>query len=63
MLDGEDSGGVSGETVIVGEEEAGGDDPSSGGEGIIVAGSGVGESVDKRRAGTRGEGEKKGTSL
>ena len=33
MLDGEDSDGVSGETVVVGEEEAGRDDSGSGGEG------------------------------
>ena len=46
----------------MGEEEAGRDDPSSGGEGIIVAGFGVGEFVDKQRTGTRGDGEKKGTS-
>ena len=62
MLDGEDSDGVSGETVVVGEEEAGRDNPSSGGEGIIVAGSEVGELVDKRGVGTRGDGEKKGRS-
>ena len=62
MLNGEDSDGVRGETVIVGEEEASRDDSSSGGEGIIVAGSEVGEPVDKRGVGTRGDGEKKGTS-
>ena len=62
MLDGEDLDRVSGETVVVGQEEAGRDDSSSGGEGIIVAGFEVGELVDKRGVGTRGDGEKKGTS-
>ena len=47
MLDGEDLDGVSGETVVVGEEEASRDNSSSGGEGIIVASVEVGESVDK----------------
>ena len=54
---------MSGKTIIVGEEESGLDVASSGGEGIIMAGSGVRESVDKRGIGTRGDGEKKGTSL
>ena len=62
MLDGEDSDGVSREMVVVGEEEAGRDDSGSGGEGIIMAGSEVGESVDKQGVRTRGDGEKKGTS-
>ena len=54
---------MSGETVAVGEEESGRDDACSGGEGIIAASSRVGESVDKRGTRTRGDGEKKGTSL
>ena len=45
-----------------GEEEAGRDDSSSGGEGIIMTRFEVGESVDKRGVGTRGDCEKKGTS-